>query len=158
MVRSDMDHKLGMIMALAEAEKGFSLGEIPVGAVIVKDGRVIGRGHNLKETMGDPTAHAEIMAIRRASSRQQGWRLPDTTMYVTLEPCPMCAGAIVMARISRLVIGTTDPKTGACGSLWNITCDDRLNHKVEVIYGIMEDECREILEKFFNMLRTSKSM
>ena len=118
--RADCYDLYGMEMALVEARKAYCLGEVPVGAVILKEGTVVGRGHNLKETLGDPTAHAEMMAIREAARNVTGWRVLESTMYVTLEPCPMCAGAIVMARIPRLVIGTKDPKTGACGSLWNI--------------------------------------
>jgi len=141
---------------LQEARKAYALGEVPVGAVIIKKGKVLGRGHNLKETLGDPTAHAEIMAIRKAAISEGGWRILDATMYVTLEPCPMCAGAIVMARIPELVIGTRDPRTGACGSLWDITNDERLNHEVKVTFGIREDECKEILERFFSDLRENK--
>jgi tRNA(adenine34) deaminase len=143
----------GMELALEEAKKAYALGEVPVGAVILRDGQVIGKGHNLKETLNDPTAHAEIIAIRQAARYKTGWRILDATMYVTLEPCPMCAGAIVMARIPRLVVGTRDPKTGACGSLWDITGDPRLNHRVDVSVGIREEECRNILEVFFQELR-----
>jgi len=132
-------HWFGMELALQEARKAYALGEVPVGAVIIKKGKVLGRGHNLKETLGDPTAHAEIMAIRKAAISEGGWRILDATMYVTLEPCPMCAGAIVMARIPELVIGTRDPRTGACGSLWDITNDERLNHEVKVTFGIREE-------------------
>jgi len=149
-------HWFGMELALQEARKAYALGEVPVGAVIIKKGKVLGRGHNLKETLGDPTAHAEIMAIRKAAISEGGWRILDATMYVTLEPCPMCAGAIVMARIPELVIGTRDPRTGACGSLWDITNDERLNHEVKVTFGIREDECKEILERFFSDLRENK--
>ncbi|HHY69414.1 MAG TPA: tRNA adenosine(34) deaminase TadA [Bacillota bacterium] len=145
-----------MEMAIEEAYKAYSLGEVPVGAVIVKEGKVIGRGHNRKETSGDPTAHAEMIAIREAAKHVGGWRILESTMYVTLEPCPMCAGAIVMARIPRLVAGVKDPRTGACGSLWNIVDDHRLNHRVEVTFGIMEDECRNLLEMFFRELREEK--
>ena len=147
------DHEYGMELALEQARKAYSMGEVPVGAVIIKDGAVIGRGHNLKETLKDPTAHAEILAIREAARHEAGWRILDATMYVTLEPCPMCAGAIVMARIPRLVIGTMDPRTGACGSLWNIVSDQRLNHRVELIAGIKERECGKLLEDFFSELR-----
>ncbi len=151
--RADCYDLYGMEMALVEARKAYCLGEVPVGAVILKEGTVVGRGHNLKETLGDPTAHAEMMAIREAARNVTGWRVLESTMYVTLEPCPMCAGAIVMARIPRLVIGTKDPKTGACGSLWNIVSDPRLNHQVEIKFGVMERECRELLESFFRGLR-----
>ena len=146
----------GMEWALEEAQKAYSLGEVPVGAVIVKKGVVIGRGHNQKETLKDPTAHAEMQAIREAARHEAGWRILDATMYVTLEPCPMCAGAIVMARIPRLVVGTLDPRTGACGSLWNITEDKRLNHQVDVTFGVKEGECKGLLDKFFAELRDAK--
>ena len=146
-------HRFGMELALEEARKAYALGEVPVGAVILRGDKVLSRGHNLKETLGDPTAHAEILAIRRAARLIGGWRILDAAMYVTLEPCPMCAGAIVMARIPLLVIGAKDPRTGACGSLWDITRDDRLNHRVQVVTGVMEPECRRILEDFFRELR-----
>ncbi|MGI6626958.1 MAG: tRNA adenosine(34) deaminase TadA [Bacillota bacterium] len=146
----------GMGLALEEARKAYSLGEVPVGAVILKEGTVIGKGHNLKETLNDPTAHAEILAIREAARYETGWRILNATMYVTLEPCPMCAGAIVMARIPRLIVGTRDPRAGACGSLWDITGDQRLNHRVEVSFGVMEEKCRVLLESFFKELREGR--
>ena len=142
-----------MSEALKEAEKAGALGEIPIGAVIVKDGRIIGRGHNLTETEKDPTAHAEILAIREAAKALGGWRLTGCQMYVTLEPCSMCAGAIVWARIEKLYIGATEPKSGACGSLYNIVQDERLNHYVEVETGLMEEQCRHILTSFFRRRR-----
>ncbi len=135
--------------ALREAQKALHKKEIPVGAVIVKDGQIISRAHNLKETLNDPTAHAEIIAIREASRVLANWRLEGCNLYVTLEPCPMCAGAINQARIDRLIYGAMDLKTGACGSLFNLTGDLRLNHKVEVIAGIMEEECKQLLKTFF---------
>ena len=143
----------GMGLALLEARKAFSLGEVPVGCVIVKGGEAIGRGHNLKETLQDPTAHAEMMAIRQAAEHEGSWRILDATMYVTLEPCPMCAGAIVMSRIPRLVIGTKDPRTGACGSIMDIAHDQRLNHRVDVTFGVMEEECASLLDAFFVEIR-----
>ena len=139
--------------ALAEAEKAAAMGEIPVGAVIVKDGAIIARGHNRTETDKDPTAHAEMIAIRRAAEVLGGWRLPGCTLVVTLEPCSMCAGAIVWARIEKLVIGTMDPKAGACGSVFNIVQDPRLNHRVEVETGCMQDACAGLMKKFFRDLR-----
>ncbi len=142
-----------MKLALAEAEQAFEMGEIPVGAVVVKDGKVIGRAGNRIITLGDPTAHAEILAIGAAAEATGYERLIDTSIYVTLEPCPMCAGAIVLARIPRLVYGTSDPKMGACGSLYDICRDDRLNHRAEVISGIMDRECGSILRDFFRTLR-----
>ncbi len=143
--------------ALLEAEKALSLGEVPIGAVIEKNGRIIGRGHNKTETSKDPTAHAEIIAIREATKDLGGWRLLDCRMYVTAEPCPMCAGAIVLARIQKVYIGTLDPKTGACGSLMNIVQDERLNHYVQIETGIMQQECKEIMKSFFQKLRKKKS-
>lgn len=142
-----------MTEALKEAKKAFELGEIPIGAVIVKDEEIIARGHNLREITKDPTAHAEIMAIRRASEALGGWRLTNCDLYVTIEPCPMCAGAIMMSRISRLFIGSMDPKGGAAGSLYNIVNDDRLNHKAEIIYDVLSNECSSIMKEFFKKLR-----
>ncbi|HOJ77246.1 MAG TPA: tRNA adenosine(34) deaminase TadA [Bacillota bacterium] len=135
--------------ALKEAEVASKLGEVPVGAVIVVDNSIIARGHNLRELTGDPTAHAEIVAIRKAAEVRKHWRLTDMTLYVTLEPCPMCAGAIVQARIDRLVFGAYDPKSGAAGSLMNILQDKRLNHQLEVTAGILADDCGKILKDFF---------
>jgi len=146
-------HSGWMSFALEEAEKARELGETPVGAVIVKDGRIIGRGGNRVETLKDPTAHAEIIAIGAAAEQTGYERLLDATIYVTLEPCTMCAGAIVLSRIPRLVYGAADPKTGACGSLYNICRDERLNHTVEVVNGIMEPECSALLKRFFREIR-----
>ncbi len=139
--------------ALAEAKLAYSMGEIPIGAVIVKDGEVVGRGHNCTETVKDPTGHAEIMAIKDACRTLGAWRLTGCEMYVTLEPCSMCAGAIVLARLSGLYIGTPDPKTGACVSLNHITTDERLNHRVEPQVGLLQEECSEMLKSFFRELR-----
>ena len=149
------EHDLNEYMraALDEAEKAFSIGEVPVGAVVVKDGQIVGRGHNSTETDKDPTCHAEISALRDAAKTLGGWRLIGCDMFVTAEPCAMCAGAIVLARIERLYVGTPDPKAGACGSLRNIVCDERLNHQVELTTGIMQEECSEILKRFFRKLR-----
>jgi tRNA(adenine34) deaminase len=143
-------------LALEQARKAYALGEVPVGAVILKNGIVIGKGYNQKETLNDPTAHAEMIAIREAAKHETGWRILDSTMYTTLEPCPMCAGAIVMARIPNLVIGTLDPRTGACVSIWNITNDENLNHQVEVTVGVKERECKQLLQRFFDMVRSSR--
>ncbi len=145
-----------MRYALAEAEKALELDETPVGAVIVKDGRIIGRGGNRVETLKDPTAHAEIIAIGAAAESTGYQRLNDATMYVTLEPCCMCAGAIVLSRIPRLVFGSFDPKTGACGSLYNICNDSRLNHNVEILSGVLEHESSSLLKYFFKLLRERK--
>ncbi len=142
--------------ALKEAEKALSIGEVPVGAVIEKDGIIIGRGHNMTETAKDPTAHAEMLAIREAARNLGGWRLPGCRMYVTAEPCSMCAGAMVLARIEKVYIGTPDPKTGACGSLMNIPQDGRLNHYVEIETGIMRQQCEKIMKSFFRKLRDKK--
>lgn len=139
--------------ALIEARKAFELGEVPIGAVIVKDGQVIARGHNLTETAKDPTAHAEMIAIRQAAEVLGGWRLPGCSMYVTVEPCSMCAGAMVWSRIENLYIGAMDPKAGACGSVFNIAEEDRLNHRIHVERGILEDECSNIMKEFFRQLR-----
>jgi tRNA(adenine34) deaminase len=142
-----------MNKALDEAYEAYELDEVPIGAVIVKDGKIIGKGYNRKEVSLDTTNHAEIMAIKEASKNLKNWRLTGCTMYVTVEPCPMCAGAIVNSRITELVIGTMDPKGGACGSLYNIVEDDRLNHRVEVRRGILEEKCSSIMKEFFKKLR-----
>lgn len=146
-----------MVEALKEAEIAAAMGEIPVGAVIVRDGEIIARGHNLTESMKDPTAHAEMLAIRQAAQRLGGWRLTGCSMYVTTEPCSMCAGAIVWSRIEKLVIGTMDPKAGACGSVFNIPQDERLNHFVEIETGLMGEECAELMKTFFRKLRSNKT-
>ncbi len=142
--------------ALKEAKNAFAIGEVPIGAVIECNGEVIGRGHNLTETRKDPTAHAEIIAIRQAAETVGGWRLLGSTLYVTTEPCAMCAGAIVLARIERIYIGTMDPKAGACGSLMNIPRDERLNHNAEIYTGVLEEECRQLMKDFFKGLRQKK--
>jgi tRNA(adenine34) deaminase len=140
--------------ALLEAEKAYELDEVPIGAVVVKDGRIIGRGHNLRERDKDPTLHAEMIAIRQASAVLGGWRLMDCDLYVTIEPCPMCAGAIQQARIKRLVFGARDPKAGCAGSLYNLLEDPRFNHRVEVTEGIMEDQCSQIMKDYFKQKRS----
>lgn len=127
--------------------------EVPVGAVIVHKGKIIGRGHNLRETIKDPTAHAEMMAIKEASEYLGGWRLIDCTMYVTLEPCAMCAGAIVNARINRLVIGAMDPKRGCCGSVEDLVRNPRFNHKVDLTIGVLEENSVKLLKEFFKRIR-----
>ncbi|MEW6080799.1 MAG: tRNA adenosine(34) deaminase TadA [Bacillota bacterium] len=148
-----MEHEAFMSMALAEARKAFEAREVPIGAVVVLDGQVIGRGHNLRERLQDPTAHAEILAIREAGLRARGWRLTGSTLYVTVEPCPMCFGAALQARVERLVYGAKDPKAGACGSVVDLALAEGFNHKVEVIPGILESECRSLLREFFQRLR-----
>ena len=142
--------------ALKEAEKAAAMGEVPIGAVVVKDGIIIGRGHNKTETAKDPTAHAEMEAIRAASAALGGWRLLGCDMYVTAEPCSMCAGAIVWSRIENLYIGTMDPKAGACGSVFNIVQEDKLNHQVNVTTGILQEECSRVLKDFFRSVRRTR--
>lgn len=143
--------------ALKEAKKAYEKLEVPVGCVIVKEGKIIARAHNLKETKLDTTKHAEILAIQKASKKLESWRLLDCEMYVTLEPCSMCAGAIINSRIKKVYIGTTDEKTGACGSVLNLFNDYTFNHKVELERGIMKEECEKILKDFFKELREIKS-
>ena len=142
-----------MLQALAEAETAYREGEVPVGAVVVSEGRLIGRGHNQMEGLQDPTAHAEILAIGAAATHLRSRRLTGASLYVTIEPCPMCAGALVLARIKRLVYGARDPKAGACGSLFNIVQDRRLNHSLELTDGILADQASELLKSFFRQLR-----
>ncbi len=139
--------------ALAEARLALEEDEVPVGAVVVREERIIGRGHNQRETLHDPTAHAEMIAITAAANELQSWRLENCTLYVTLEPCAMCAGAMVLARLPRLVFGAVDPKTGACGSLYNIPADERLNHRVAVNHGVLRAECAALLLDFFAQQR-----
>ena len=142
--------------ALKEAKKAYDKLEVPVGAVIVKDGKIIARAHNLKETKYDTTKHAEILAIQKASKKLNSWRLIDCEMYVTLEPCSMCAGALINSRIKKVYIGVSDKKTGAVGSVFNLLEDYIFNHKVEYEKGVMQDECEKILKEFFKELRKIK--
>ena len=142
-----------MGMALVEAEKAAACGETPVGAVLVIENEVIAAAHNMRETWQDPTAHAESIALREASAKLGTWRLSDATMYVTLEPCLMCAGALVLARIGRLVYGCRDPKAGALGSVYDVVRDGRLNHIYRITPGVLEEECRKVLSGFFEKLR-----
>lgn len=145
-----------MQMALDVAKEAYRAEEVPVGAVLVKEGEIIARGNNQRERLQDPTAHAEILAIRAAAEVMGSWRLTDTTMYVTLEPCAMCAGAIIQARITRLVFGTHDPKAGACGSICDLTNETRFNHHVIVQSGILAEDCRHLLQQFFQHLREAQ--
>jgi tRNA(adenine34) deaminase len=143
-----------MRLALEQARKASAQGEVPIGAVLVRDDQVLAQAHNFRETWQDPTAHAEIVAIREAATQSGSWRLTDTTLYVTLEPCAMCIGAIILARIPRLVFGAMDPKAGACGSIFDLPAERKLNHRVEVIGGVLEQESQELLQTFFRQLRT----
>ena len=147
------NHEWFMKRAYKEALKAYSKDEVPIGAVIVKDGKIIARGHNERELKQDATLHAEITAIRKACKKLGSWRLNDCDIYVTLEPCTMCAGALIQSRIRTLYIGALDPRAGAAGSVIDVFNVKEFNHKVEVVYGIMEEECSEILKKFFRELR-----
>ena len=146
-----------MQLALREAVAAMEIGEVPVGAVVVHGDRVVGRGHNQRELLKDPTAHAEILAITQAAASLGNWRLDDCRMYVTLEPCAMCAGAILQARIPQLIYGATDPKAGAVHSIFRLLSDARLNHRCEIRSGLMADACGEILSQFFEQLRLQRN-
>jgi len=143
-----------MQLALEEASRAIALDEVPIAALLVHEGTVLARSHNYREVRQDPTAHAEMLVIREAAKLLGSWRLIDTTLYVTLEPCAMCLGAIILARIPRIVFGAKDPKAGACGSVLNFANEERLNHHVEVTGGILEQESRQLLKEFFKTLRT----
>jgi tRNA(adenine34) deaminase len=148
--------KIYMQMALDLAQEAYRAEEVPVGAVLVKDGEILATGFNQREGLQDPTAHAELLAIRTAAEALGSWRLTDTTLYVTLEPCAMCAGAMIQSRISRLVFGTWDPKAGACGSICDLTAETRFNHRVIVHSGMMAEDCRHLLQQFFQQLREAQ--
>jgi tRNA(adenine34) deaminase len=150
-------HEDWMKIAIEEAQKAGAIGEVPIGAIVVKDGEIIGRGFNLRETDHDPTAHAEMIAIRQASQQINAWRLSGCTLYVTLEPCPMCAGAIVQSRVDVVVFGATDPKAGCAGTLFNLLEEPRFNHQPIVLAGILEQECGDLLRTFFRELRQNKT-
>lgn len=147
------DDFIWMREALAEAEKSAAIGDVPVGAIAVRDGVIVGRGHNRKEHDHDPTAHAEIIAMREASQTLGGWRLVGVTLYCTLEPCPMCAGAMIQARLPKLVWAADDPKAGAGGSVINLLDDERFNHRVEITQGVLAEEAARQLRDFFTVLR-----
>ncbi|SFI67907.1 tRNA adenosine(34) deaminase TadA [Planctomicrobium piriforme] len=147
-------HEYWMRQALDQAQQAFEAEEVPVGAVIVYEDQIIAAGFNQRETLNDPTAHAEMLAITQAATALQSWRLIDCTLYVTLEPCPMCAGAIVQARVPRVIYGTTDPKGGACETLYQITADPRLNHRAVTFGGVLQAECKQILQRFFAKQRS----
>lgn len=142
-----------MRMALDEAARAPAVGEIPIAALIVQGNQVLAQAHNYRELWQDPTAHAEIIAIRAAATALGTWRLTDTTLYVTVEPCSMCIGAIILARVSRVVFGAKDPKGGACGSVFDLSAEPRLNHRVAVTGGVLEQECQAFIQKFFKELR-----
>ncbi|PYM33999.1 MAG: tRNA-specific adenosine deaminase [Candidatus Rokuibacteriota bacterium] len=142
-----------MRLALGEAQRGFEAGEVPVGAVVVRDGLILGRAHNTPVRLADPTAHAEIMALREAGRRLGNYRLPGATLYVTVEPCPMCCGAALHARLARVVYGALDPKAGAVESLYRLLDDARLNHRVEAAGGVLAEECGAVLRRFFEPKR-----
>ncbi|EST51815.1 adenosine deaminase [Brevibacillus panacihumi W25] len=150
-------HETYMRAAIEEAKKAAAIGEVPIGAVIVRDGEIVGRGYNLRETKKDPTLHAEMIAIREASAKLGGWRLIGCTLYVTLEPCPMCAGAIVQSRIEQVVYGAVDPKAGCAGTLMNLLEEPRFNHQVPVVEGVLAEECGQLLKDFFRSLRKKRA-
>ena len=152
----EKSHDYWMTRAIAEARKAEAKDEVPIGCVIVRDGRIIARGYNLRETTQDPAAHAELIAIRKAARKLGSWRLLNCTLYVTLEPCTMCMGAIILARIPTVVFGCYDPKGGAAGSLYDLSNDPRLNHTVELLPRILEAECSGLLSSFFAALRSRK--
>ena len=151
-IQQEQDHHF-MRLALEKAAMAPAIGEVPVGAVLVQQGRLLASAHNLREVLQSPTAHAEMLVIAEAAAQLKSWRLTDTTLYVTLEPCAMCTGAIINSRIVRVVFGAWDPKAGACGSLFNIPAERRLNHQVQVTGGVLEADCQRILQAFFRELR-----
>lgn len=151
-----MQHVTFMKEAIKEAKKAEAIGEVPIGSIIVKDGEIIGRGYNLRETNQLSNAHAEMIAIAQANEFVGSWRLEDCILYVTLEPCPMCAGAIVQSRIPTVIFGATDPKGGCCGTIYNLLDEERFNHRCEVISGVLEEECGQLLSDFFRNLRQKK--
>jgi len=150
-------HENFIRQALAEAEAALKADEVPVGAIIIHQGRVVGAAHNQREGLRDPTAHAEMIAITQAAASLESWRLEECTLYVTLEPCPMCAGAIVQARIPRVVFGARDPKGGAVQTLFQLLSDPRLNHQAEITGGVLEQECGELLTRFFREKRVARN-
>jgi len=153
---NDADDRF-MRTAIEAAKIAEENGDVPIGAVIVHKNQIIGKAYNQREQLKDPTAHAEIIALTQAAAFMESWRLNGCTIYVTLEPCPMCAGALVLSRMDRLVYGCDDPKTGACKSLYNIVQDERLNHRLEVTSGVLADECSKLLQDFFQKRRTENS-
>lgn len=154
---AQLTHRLWMSRALDAAKQALTHGDVPVGAVVVRDGEVVAAAHNRREVDQDPTAHAEILALQAAARAFGSWRLENCTLYVTLEPCTMCAGAIVLARVPQLVYGASDPKAGAAGSLYDLVREPRLNHRVDVTAGVMEKECGDALRAFFQAARARSS-
>jgi tRNA(adenine34) deaminase len=152
-VKPDMDDEYYMGLALTEARKAYEIGEVPIGAVLVIDDIVVAAGHNMRETWRDATAHAEIIVIQEACRQLERWRLTGATLYVTIEPCPMCAGALVMSRVDRLVYGSPDYKAGAVESIFNIVQNEALNHRITVTAGVRAEECAEIIRDFFRERR-----
>lgn len=152
----ETEHTHFMREALKQAEKAAAIDEVPIGCVIVYEGKIIARGYNRRNTEGSTLAHAELIAIKKASRKLKDWRLEECTLYVTLEPCPMCAGAIVQARIPKVVIGTMNPKAGCAGSILDMFQESRFNHQVEKCVGVLQEECREIMQNFFRNLRKHK--
>ncbi len=157
MLNQNLDEKF-MREAIKQAEKARAIGEVPIGAVVVCNNKVIARAHNLRQTTKDATAHAELLAIKKASKKMQTWHLVDCTLYVTLEPCPMCSGAIINSRLQRVVFGASDPKAGCCGTFYNLPLDPRFNHRPqEVVGGVLDCECAKMLTDFFGEIRRAKS-
>jgi tRNA(adenine34) deaminase len=153
---TEKNHDYWMARAISEAHKAGSKNEVPIGCIIIHEGTIVARGHNLRETSQDPAAHAELIAIRKAARKLGSWRLLDCTLYVTLEPCTMCMGAIILSRIPTVVFGCYDPKGGAAGSLYDLSNDPRLNHRVQLVSRIQEAECSRLLSSFFAELRARK--
>ena len=152
----EKSHEYWMARAIMEAEKARAKDEVPIGCVIVREGKILARGHNMRENSQDPSSHAELLAIRKAARKLGSWRLLETTLYVTLEPCLMCMGAIILARVPRVVFGCYDPKGGAAGSLYDVSNDARLNHSVQLVPQVLEEQCSELLRSFFAELRDRK--
>jgi tRNA(adenine34) deaminase len=156
-IQKNSDEKF-MYEAIAEAKKAEKINEVPIGAVLVLDGEIIARAHNLRETQQNAIAHAETLAINEACQKLGTWRLENTILYVTLEPCPMCSGAIILSRVKKVVYGAKDPKGGCCGTLMNLLEDERFNHQSEVVSGVLEEECGQLLTNFFRQLRERKKL
>ncbi|MED4207548.1 tRNA adenosine(34) deaminase TadA [Neobacillus mesonae] len=154
----NVQDELFMKEAIKEAEKAQDLNEVPIGAVLVHEGKIISRAHNLRESEQNAIAHAELLAIDKACREMGSWRLEDTTLYVTLEPCPMCSGAIILSRVKRVVYGASDPKGGCAGTLMNLLEDERFNHQSEIEKGVLEKECGELLSNFFKKIRERKKL